>query len=330
MESVRAALDRMMATGERDVDYWRDAVRWLVWASSVLQERSFCIAALQLLGQVCGQLGDPIRLDAIRRICSMRPGWENVEVLEKLVWLLAELVPETCREPVVEQFAADLVERVLLVGDLSALRVEIIPSLLRLAARLVAKDCSSLFYGLAALVVRDHESSGKALWTTADLLADRVRFDGGGNDDEDWEGLIHDLGLVLLTTSSLKAKIHVARCMRQVRHQTHCPAALAQYLGEMLAKCRRWLDNECVAEMFALEPPLFHKYRASLHAELASTSHPPLSSSPRAVAPAPSKIVNGQPEPEDILLATITTSGQREPSHPNSCGNDARWPQPTP
>lgn len=279
MESVRAALDQMMATGERDVDYWRDAVRWLVWASSVLQERSFCIAALQLLGQVCDQLGDPIRLDAIRRICSMRPGWENAEVLEKLVWLLAELVPETCREPAVEEFATDLVERVLLVGDLSALRVEIIPSLLRLAARLVTKD-AGLFYGLAALVIRDHGSSGKALWTVADLLADKVRLfyaggDGGGSSDgEDWERLIRDLGLVLLTTSSLKAKIHIARCLRQVRCQSHCPAPLARHLGEMLAKCRRWLENECVAEMFALEPPLFEKYRASLHAELAGLHHP--------------------------------------------------------
>jgi hypothetical protein len=266
LSSIKIALTQMEATGIRDVDYWRDSVRWLGKASNAVNERNFCLAAVQLMFHAHLQLQDSIRLDVIRAASNIGMAESDIDVLEKVLWILAEVVPtEGCGESILLKFLSSVSLKVVAVGELSSIRSEIIPSLLRLSAKV---DIES-FHSIVDLVLRKVNAPGKALWTLADILPDLVKSPCSETIFTD--KLCVRLGQVLLLTPSIKAKMHLARACRKILTSPDCSETVRATLMENMRTCESWLDR--AEAPVDLPAGLYRKYRHALQAELEEALH---------------------------------------------------------
>lgn len=248
--------------GERDLNYWRDSVRWLAKASTVVRERSFCLQALNVMHRLVSLLDDSIRGDVVRASCSLAPvAFGHVEVLERLLWMLVE-ISTAAEATILGRFCADVVDKIVMVGELSKTRVEIMPSLIRLIGKV--EPSSDLLRPLAEIVLREDDAPGKVLWTLADHLPLwNASWEGGG--DDTW--ICQRMGLVLLSTSSLKAKLHLCKAIGRVLQCEEGPCSLRDDLSMHLQTCRTWLERDG-ADNHDIDATLYWKYRQRLEEEL--------------------------------------------------------------
>lgn len=260
LDSILAALER----GENDLHYWRDSVRWLAKTSNVVGERNFCLQALNVMYRVF-QLKEAIRDDVIKASCSLAPtAFNHIEVLERLVWILAEISTEA-DEPCLEGFCCALVDKIAIVGSLSKTRVDIIPSLVRLIGKFA--NTTDLLWILAEIILREDDAPGKIVWTLADHLPFRNRF---GERESEEIRLYQRLGFVLLSSSSLKAKLHVCRAIGRIVKSDEWPWALRDELCERLRVCLAWVEGDSESN-HDIDLALYRKYRQGLWEELSKS-----------------------------------------------------------
>jgi hypothetical protein len=264
LETIREALS-VLAGGAQDIDYWRDAVRWLGRMANLVGERAFCLPALQLMFQVWTELGEYIKGDVIRAVLGISLVEMNVEVLEKVLWVLAETATkDDCSSPNMIDFIETVVDRIMRIGG--SVRYELLPALIRLSARLPAEriDC---FANLADMILKGPDPPGKVLWTLADAMGEIVAFE---LEHVDWSKLCLRLGQALMTTSSLKAKQHIALACNKIILQANCPIFLKDSIIDNLELCHVWLMRS--DQPVDIDDGLYRKYYDSLLNELAKTN----------------------------------------------------------
>ncbi|PJF18106.1 hypothetical protein PSACC_02078 [Paramicrosporidium saccamoebae] len=215
--------------------------------------------------QVWSKLGEYIKGDVVRAVLGISLAEMNVEVLEKVLWVLAEMATkEDCSSPQMIDFLETVVDRIMRIGG--SVRFELLPALTRLSAKLPAErlDC---FTSLADMILKRSDLPGKVLWTLADAMSEVVTFE---LEHISWSKLCLRLGQALMTTSNLKAKQHIASACNKIILQPNCPVFLRDSLIGNLELCHVWLMRS--DQPVDIDSELYRKYYDSLLSELGKTA----------------------------------------------------------
>lgn len=263
LERVREELGNEALRG--DVNYWRDSIRWLGKASNVVKERSFCLIAIQIMHQTYQNLGVLIKIEIIKSLTLMKVAETDVEILEKILWLLAEVTrTEDCTMTCLIIFLHRVTLRIAMLGELkSCARFEILPALLRICSRSSVQFRND-FRSLVEMILFSNDlAPGKVLWTLADTLLEMVAFT---EEPEEWTRICTRLSNVLIQTPSIKAKQHIAKVCNEIINLNDCPSNLKGIILRNLEICNNWIER--VEKPDDIDCELFVKYCESLRYEL--------------------------------------------------------------
>jgi len=278
LESIRQELNNTLRSDggshgvswEKDIHYWKDAIKWLSSTAALIPTRSFIAEALFIMQQVNEHFSNErVRLIVVRAACSMKMVNDDVECLEKLLKLVSQTIRLDDRDEIVfRAFLDNVMQTIFSSGEISATRAELVPYLLRICS---SCHLDESLQTLASLILDCNEDvPGKILWTLANVVSERIQsLDGDGDGYDTWIETSYSLGLTLLRTSNIKAKWHIARACRHIIGLGDCPIALRSFLAVQFETCREWvLRAEAPVE---LEDDLFIRYKEGLLAELSKT-----------------------------------------------------------
>lgn len=250
---------------EKDIHYWKDAIKWLSSTATLIRTRSFITEAIFIMQHVNEHFSnEKIRLIVVRAACSMKIVSDDVECLEKLLRLISQIIRLSDRdETVFRAFLDNVMQIIFSSGEIGAIRAELVPYLLRICA---SCHLDEQLQTLAYLILSSNEEvPGKILWTLANVMSERIHsLEGDGHDI--WIDASYSLGLTLITTSNIKAKWHIAKTCCHLVDLVDCPTALKSFIAAQFKTCREWVLRADAP--VGLENELFIKYKEGLLTEI--------------------------------------------------------------